>query len=640
MKKLLVFLCFLCLAPSLRAQAQKPWSVRMAESLMAKYPDSIVIGDKTYTRWDYEQGLVLEALRRVWRRTGDGKYYDYIKHDIDLFVQDDGTITTYDFESFNIDNLPPGRALLMLYEQTGEAKYKKAAYELRRQLAEQPRTKEGGFWHKKRYPYQMWLDGLYMGEPFYAEFSQVFNEPENFDDIARQFELIEKHLVDEKTGLLYHGYDESRQQKWADPKTGRSPNYWGRAIGWYAMALVDVLDNFPKEHPKYSSLVSYLQRLAPVLVNYQDDSGCWYQIVDQGSRQGNYLEASASNMFVYSLLKGVRMGYLNASFLAPAQKGYQCILDNFIDVAPDGMVHLDKTVSVGGLGGNPYRSGSYDYYLSEPIRPDDLKGVGPFIKASVEMEMVDEQKVGKGLRVGLDYYFNHEVRNTKDGKKERYHYTWEDPTNSGFKLWGETFQHFGATIDSVATAPTAASLKNVDVYIIVDPDTKKESPNPHFVEKKDIKALETWVKAGGVLVLMSNDTSNVEHVHFNELAKAFGMQFLPKNLNMVKNNQFEQGLVKTPAGHPIFQEPLNLYLKEIAPLSVKSPAEGVLTHHGEILMAVAKVGKGTVFAVGDPWLYNEYVDGRKLPGTFQNFEAGKALAKWLLEQAGPASDNP
>ncbi|WP_337042733.1 glycoside hydrolase family 88 protein [Emticicia sp. 17c] len=631
-KKLLVILSFI----SLTSMAQKPYSVQMAESFMTWHKDSITVKPNKPAGWDYEQGLVLKALEKVWYRTGDAKYFEYIRKDLDRYVQKDSTIRTYAYNDFNLDNIPTGRELLMLAQQTqpDKEKYIKAAHLLWKQIENQPKTKEGGYWHKQRYPNQMWLDGLFMCEPFAAEYSRVFNKPEHFDDIARQFTLIEQHAVDEQTGLVYHGYDESREQKWADKKTGVSPHFWSRAIGWYAMALVDVLDYFPDYNPEKANLIKYLQRLAPALVKYQDaKTGVWYQMTSQGNRKGNYFEASASCMFVYALAKGVRQGYLDTKYLTAARKGYAGILKEFVEKEKDGTISLNKTVSVGGLGGNPYRDGSYEYYLSEPIRKNDLKGVGPFIFASVEMEIAAENALGKGKVVAVDGYFNNEFRKDLNGNQENFHYTWDDRMHSGFWLWGNIFNELGARTTTIKTAPTAANLKDINVYIIVDPDTRKETAKPNFVQADDIKNISTWVKNGGVLVMMANDTANCEHKNFNLLAKEFGIQFLPKNINMVQGTQWEQGRLDIPANNPVFKNTQAVYIKELSPLALSAPAKPILTDKGETIIAVAKVGKGTVFAVGDPWLYNEYTDGRRIPLVYQNFSAAKDLATWLLQQA-------
>jgi len=370
-----------------------PLSRQMADSFIGWYPDSLGPEQNRVARWGYEQGVALKAIERVWERTGERKYLDYLVRIMDYCIGDDGSIKNFKMADYNLDNINAGRTLLTLSQQPGlnQAKYRKAALLLHQQLQEQPTTADGGYWHKKRYPQQMWLDGLYMAEPFSAEYSQLFQQPEGFDHVVKQFALVEKYMMDPTTGLLYHGYDESREQQWANKTTGQSPNFWSRGMGWYAMALVDVLDYFPKNHPQRAQLIQYLQRLAPVLATYQDPkTGAWFQVTDQGTRAGNYVEASASCMFVYALAKGVRLGYLGNKYKQTAQKGYQGLLTEFVQHEPDGTLALNGTVSVGGLGGTPYRDGSYAYYLSEPIKQNDLKGVGPFIMASLEMEMAEK----------------------------------------------------------------------------------------------------------------------------------------------------------------------------------------------------------------------------------------------------------
>jgi unsaturated rhamnogalacturonyl hydrolase len=337
--------------------------------------------------WHYECGLMHRALEQVGYKTGDAKFYDYIKCDIDQLVSADGNIKTYSVQEYNLDQINPGRIFFPLYRATGDERYKKAATLLREQLKGQPRTSEGGFWHKKIYPYQMWLDGIYMASPFYAEFGQMFGEPATVDDVALQIALIGKHTRDPQTGLLYHAWDERRRQRWANPETGCSPHFWSRAMGWYAMAMVDVLDYFPQGHPQRGDILAIFERAIVALANVQDSStGLWYQVLDQGGREGNYLEASGSCMFVYSVAKAVRLGYLAKTYRDMARKGYQGILNNLIRVDDQGLVNLEQICGVAGLGGNPYRDGSYKYYVSEKTVTNDYKGVGSFILASLEME--------------------------------------------------------------------------------------------------------------------------------------------------------------------------------------------------------------------------------------------------------------
>ena len=584
-------------------------------------------------RWTYEHGVVLKGIEGVWLSTGDGRYFSFIQKGIDNFINDDGTIRTYRPEDYNLDNINPGKNLLLLYKVTGQDKYRKAALLLREQLKSHPRTSDGGFWHKKIYPSQMWLDGLYMAEPFYAEYAQTFHQDADFDDIAKQFVLMERHSRDPKTGLLYHGWDESKQQKWADPATGHSPNFWDRAMGWYAMALVDTLDYFPTQHPQRSELIAILNRLAKAVAMYQDkSSGLWFQVMDKGTEKGNYLESSGSAMFVYALAKGVRNGYLAPSYLSVARKGYKGLVDRYVKTDANGQTNLEGTVSVSGLGGNPYRDGSYEYYLSERVVTNDPKGVGAFLMAINEIEIAEKQPVGRGKTVLLDSYFNNEMKKDSTGATVSWHYKWDELPNPGFSLWGNIFRSYGVKTETLYSAPRAGNLKNADIYIIVDPDTETETPKPNYVAANDVKAISDWVKAGGVLVLMGNDLGNAEFDHFNQLASAFGIEFNKDSRNKVPGNDFTMGrLIVTPP-HPIFKTARNLYLKEVSTLRIKSPSKPVFEDKGDAIMAIAKVGKGTVFAVGDPWLYNEYTDGRKLPPEYDNFKAANDLALWLIQQ--------
>lgn len=372
-----------------------PWSERMARSEMFRlgtvsFQDG---GDFNFThisqygKWNYEMGLFLKSLDDIWGVTGDSLYFNYMQSLIDEFVQDDGTIQRYDLDDYNLDKINTGKVLLSLYQETGQEKYKIAANTLYKQLQGQPRTDAGGFWHKKRYPYQMWLDGVYMWSPFGARYARMFDKPDLFDDVVKQIVLIEQKTRDPATGLLYHAWDESRKQKWADNETGQASNFWGRGVGWYAMALVDVLDYLPQDHPGRAKIIAIYQRLSKALRGVQDaGSGVWYQVLDQPGREGNYLESSGSSMFVYSMLKGIRKGYLDESYLPAVKKAYQGLFQQFVFVDGAGMVSLTRTCSGAGLGGDPYRDGSYYYYVSEDLRTNDLKAISPFIMACLEME--------------------------------------------------------------------------------------------------------------------------------------------------------------------------------------------------------------------------------------------------------------
>ena len=609
-----------------------PWSQRAAQAAIQRWPDGRWVPAGQRWAWNYELGTLLEGMDSVWLNTADPQYYNYIKASVDQFVSLDGSIPSWKLEEYQLDNVLLGRQLLLLYGVTQDKRYANAAQLLYDQLLHQPRTPSGGFWHKQRYPNQMWLDGLYMAEPFYAEYASTFHHPEAFNDITHQFELIDQHARDPRTGLLYHGWDESKQERWANKQTGDSSQFWARAMGWYIMALVDTLPFYPEDDPGRRQLMAQLERDAAAIVRYQDNaSGLWYQVLDQGNREGNYLESSASCMFVYALAKGVRRGYLPHRYLANAERGYRGILSHFVQ-SSGADVSLTGTVKVGGLGGDPYRDGSYQYYTHEKVVTNDPKGVGAFLLASTEIEDASNGQPGKGHTVLLDAWFNSQKRADAFGEETYFHYKWNDESNSGYSLFGQIFRSFAAETRTLYTAPTLANLRQANVYIIVSPDIPARNPNPHYMTPDDAAQIVQWVKSGGVLMMMENDPANADLDHLNLLSGQFGIHFNPVLRNQVEGRKFEMGKIAIAAGGPIFHDSHTAYMKEICTITAKNPAKAVFQDRGDTLMAVAKVGKGTVFAVVDPWLYNEYTDGRKLPLDYDNFAAGKELVHWILEQ--------
>ena len=366
----------------------KEMAVKMADSEMKRTPDAQYLDFRPKPKWEYTNGLVCTSFLKLWKATGDKKYYNYAVAYADSMINADGEIKTYKQSDYNIDRVNPGKFLIDLYKETGKENYKVAIRTLRDQMKEHPRTSEGGFWHKKRYPHQMWLDGIYMGSPFLAKYAVNFDEPALFDDVANQIYLIDKYAYDTETGLYYHGWDESREQEWADKETGLSPNFWGRGMGWFAMALVDVLDYMPEDHPKRQMIIDIANKMAAGLVKYQNATGLWYQVVNMGKKEGNYLEASASSMFAYFLLKGVEKGYLDQKFAKNGIEAYEGVLKNLIKKEDDGSVSITQVCAVAGLGGDPYRSGTYEYYINEKKRDNDPKAIGPFIMASLEYDKV------------------------------------------------------------------------------------------------------------------------------------------------------------------------------------------------------------------------------------------------------------
>lgn len=370
--------------------ATKKYSTWMADSEIKRNPKGWTLDFNEKPKWEYTHGLIMTSMEKLYKDSGNEKYLEYIKNFADFMVEEDGSIKTYKQSDYNIDRVQGGRFLIGLYKETKTEKYKKAVEMLRDQMREHPRTSEGGFWHKKIYPYQMWLDGLYMGSPFLARYATNFDEPELFDDVANQISLVNKYHYSKESGLFHHAWDESKEQRWANSDTGLSSNYWSRSIGWFSMALVDVLDFMPQDHPERENIIAVANKLADGILNYQHETGTWYQVTDQGDREGNYLEASATSMFSYFLLKGADKGYLTEEHKLAGVKAYQGILKEFIRENEDGTISLTKVNGVAGLGGDPYRDGSYDYYINEIIRDDDPKGVGPFILASIYYENLNQ----------------------------------------------------------------------------------------------------------------------------------------------------------------------------------------------------------------------------------------------------------
>jgi unsaturated rhamnogalacturonyl hydrolase len=571
-------------------------------------------------------------MDQVWLDTADPSYFHYIQNSVDALLAPDGSIPTLKPEEHQLDNILLGRQLLLLYRVTRNQRYLTAATFLYDQLAQQPRTASGGFWHKQRYPNQMWLDGLYMAEPFRAEYAFLSHHPADFADITRQFILMEQHARDSRSGLLYHGWDESKQERWANKQTGDSSQFWARGMGWYMMALVDTLDYVPEGDPGRKQLLAILEREAAAVARYQDAStGLWYQVLDKPHAKGNYFESSAACMFVYALAKSARRGYLPEHYLANAERGYRGIQAHFIQ-SKGSDVSLSDTVKGAGLGGDPYRDGSYAYYVGEKVATNDPKGIGAFLLASSEMETAQNAKIARGRTVAVDGWFNSQQRADAFGQQAEFHYKWNTMDEPGYSLFGHIFRNYGASLTEIDAEPTAANLRDADVYIIASPDNPDKNPHPHFANADDAAQIAQWVKGGGVLVIMENDTSFADLEHFNVVAEKFGIHFNSILRKHVVGTDWDEGRIAIDGAGPIFRQPHTIYVKDVCTITTSGPAHPILAEGADVFMATAKYGKGTVYAMVDPWLYNEYTDGRKLPPVYDNFAAGNELVRWVLEQ--------
>ena len=340
----------------------------------------------TPNKWNYIDGCMITAVLSLHEMTGNDRYLDFAKDFVNYFVEENGNIKTYEVEEYNLDNVNAARNLFYLYDKTGDERYKKAMDLVRTQLNGQPRTNEGNFWHKKIYPYQVWLDGLYMAQPFYMRYETRFNKMSGCADSIAQFKNVERLMKNSDTGLYYHGYDESREMYWADPETGCSANYWLRALGWFTVALVETADAIDESlYDEFRYLTGLLERLCESLQKYQDESGMFWQVVDHPGDEGNYLETSGTALIAYAVLKGVRLGYIPETFESMGMRALEGIIDKYLTIDDEGNFNLGGICLVAGLGGKDRRDGSVAYYYSEPVVENEAKGVAPFLLAYTEI---------------------------------------------------------------------------------------------------------------------------------------------------------------------------------------------------------------------------------------------------------------
>jgi unsaturated rhamnogalacturonyl hydrolase len=381
-----LLILFACSSPKKKqAAVETPvsWAVKFADAVMHE-SDSLIYYLREKPKYEYDYaflGLAIDQLGSI-----DQKYSAYNKDYIDYFVQEDGTIHGHKLSDYNIDRVRPGVNMLELYKHTGDEKYKIAIETLVEQMKGQPRTNSNGYWHKKIYPYQMWLDGLYMASPFLAQYAHDFNKPDWYDEVTFQIKEVYKNTVDEQTGLVYHAWDESREMRWCNPETGQSKHFWSRGTGWFMMAMVDVLDFLPEDHPERSDVIEILNNLSAALLKVQDEkTGLWYQVLDMGGKERNYLESSGSAMFIYTFAKGAKKGYLDQKYLDIANTSFDSMIENMVIMDDDGYAVLTNACGAAGLGGNPFREADYDYYVSEKKIDNDQKAVAPLIMAAIEL---------------------------------------------------------------------------------------------------------------------------------------------------------------------------------------------------------------------------------------------------------------
>lgn len=383
MKKWFFIVLLVLTACSQNANLQLAQEVAKGE--MIHHPSLWTCDGAAKPKWEYTPTLMARAFVELYQATGDTTYLGHAQRFADEFIETDGTIKTYKQSLYNMDRIQGGNFLILLNAIHPQPQYVTAIETLRDQLRKQPRTEEGGFWHKQVYEHQMWLDGLFTGTTFYARYAAWKPEPEAWSDIAKQFLIVDKHTL-KANGLNHHGWDESRQMGWSNPETGCSAETWGRAEGWYVMALCDVLELMPAEQPERPALEAILKRVVDALLAVQDkETHLWYQVPDKGEQEGNYLESTCAAMYCYGMAKGARLGVLDPRYRQEAQQVLDGLKAHKLKRDADGALSLIDCCAVAGLGGNPYRDGTYDYYIHERICANDPKGIAPLILACLEL---------------------------------------------------------------------------------------------------------------------------------------------------------------------------------------------------------------------------------------------------------------
>lgn len=575
----------LCLILGSCAWAQElPWSQRVATSAMHRWPQ----GQESRPS-KHDPGTLLNGMDAVWYGTADGTYYKYIKQSIDTLIASDGSIPTYDPALNSPDDIALGRQLLLLYRVTQDEKYYRAAVRLHKQISTQPRIPSG--------EHQIDPKSSYMAEPFDAEYASIFQQQQDFAEITKKFALADRTRRSPKTRSL-----------------------WARDTASYMVALVDSLPYYPQNDSNRPALLEKLQRIAASLIRYQDKkTGLWHEELDKPGQQGSYVASSTACMFVYALQKGVRLGYLPQQDSAKATQAWQGILSHFVRSDASGIVTILGSDEAKVTDGNA------------SVNDNDPAATGAFLLAGTEMEIAPTAGLAHGEAVLLDAWFNSQKRENAAGQQEYFHYKWDDYSNTGYSLLGHIFASYGASLNTLYEAPTLARLKGAQYYIIASPDIPSKNPSPHYMQPEDAAQVAEWVKQGGVLILMENDPANADINHLDQLADRVGVHFNNVLSHNVLGDQVSSGQIATRGDGAIFHHPHTLYMKDTCTISPSSTAVSLINDRGDTLIATNRYGKGMVVAVADPWLYNEYTDGRKVQPQQDNYAAGKEFVRWLLQ---------
>jgi unsaturated rhamnogalacturonyl hydrolase len=536
--------------------------------------------------------LLLTAMTEEWLGTANATYFRYAQSSVDSVLSQDGTIEDHSADSAGASNFGPGRELLLLYRVTRQPKYFKAASLLRQQLISQFHNGDGGASLNVHGPPELDAEDLDRIEPFLAEYASVFKQPDDFPAIAREFALYHRVAHDAKTGLLRaHAIQEGTA---VSQKSATSAEEELSNTAWFLMALVDALPYIEPNDPARAQLLALLHSTAEAAMRALKEQPEVANKAQGVGLKGDPESSSPRWMISYALLKAVRRNDLPQSNAAEARRIYEAAASNPAQSTP--------------------------------------AATGAFVLASREMEIAPLARQGLGSKAVVDAWFNSQQRKDALGQAEYFHYKWDDYSDSGFSLFGHLWNDYGFETDNLYEAPTRTNLAGARFYIIVSPDNTAKNPTPHYVSEQDAEQVAAWVKQGGMLLMMENDPANADIEHLDLLADKFGIHFNSVLSHHVDGDTFPMGRIDVTQKSDLFEQPRVLFMKDTCTISLSRGAKPLLIDKGDVMMATARYGKGTVFAVVDPWLYNEYTDGRKLPPDYENFAGARDLLQWLLRQ--------
>ena len=572
-----LLLAVILLASNFALDAQS-WSQRAANTAIAHWPNAPSPQRETASLQGNGLALLLNGVDAEWYNTANGRYYRYEKQKVDTLLASENDV---DLRT----RMAIARPILRIGRVTQDTRYFKTVDLLDKYLSV-----------RSQIPVQQ-MDSaeIYYSAPFYAEYAQVFQRPDDFSKITKLFS--ENGRAEEAGASRVHAIS-------------------ARDMGWYIAALVDTLPYYPYDDSDRGLLLQILDRTVAQIVRAQDkSSGLWHESL---AKPWGLDDAIATCMFTYALQKAVRLGYLTERYSENARRPWRGVLQHFAKDDGHASVAFINSVSSGGSRGVGVE--------------DERELVGAFLLASTEMEHARQATLARGQLVMLDSWFNSQQRTNSAGQKEYFHYKWNDYSDSGYSLFGSMFVDLGADLATLSMAPTAENLKSAQYYVIVSPDIPAKNPNPHYVQVRDADQVAKWVGGGGVLILMENDPPNADIDHLNRIADRFGIHFNSVLSHHVIGNDFSAGQIAVKGGDPIFRDPHTLYMKDTCTLSLSSPAKSLFKDGGGVVIAMSNFGKGTVVAVVDPWLYNEYTDGRKKPPMQDNYAAGQEFVRWLINQ--------